>query len=55
MSIRGILKLSVIAGLALAVCGCGSPNIIGTDAAVYSTGTLYAVSSQDLNLSLIHI
>jgi hypothetical protein len=49
MSIRGILKLSVLAGLVLAVCGCGSPNIIGTDAAVYSTGTLYAVSSQNLN------
>jgi hypothetical protein len=49
MSIRGILKHSVLVGLVLAVCGCGRPNIIGSDAAVYSTGTLYAVSSQDLN------
>ena len=49
MSIRGILKLSVLACLVLAVCGCGKPNIIGTDAAVYSGGTLHAVSSRDLN------
>ena len=49
MSIRGILKLSVLACMVLAVCGCGKPNIIGTDAAVYSAGTLHAVSSQDLN------
>jgi len=33
----------------LAVCGCGRPNLIGTDAAVYSQGKLYAVSGQDLN------
>ena len=35
--------------LTLAVCGCGRPNLIGTDAAVYSQGKLYAVSGQDLN------
>jgi len=39
----------VLAGLTLAVCGCGRPNLIGTDAAVYSQGKLYAVSGQDLN------
>jgi len=49
MSIRGIWKVSVFAGLMLAVCGCGRPNLIGTDAAVYSRGKLYAVSGQDLN------
>ncbi len=49
MSIRGIWKVSVFAGLMLAVCGCGRPNLIGTDAAVYSQGKLYAVSGQDLN------
>jgi len=39
----------VFASLMLAVCGCGRPNLIGTDAAVYSQGKLYAVSGQDLN------
>lgn len=48
MSIRRVCKVSVLAGLMLAVCGCGRPNIIGTDAAVYSAGKLYAVASQDL-------
>jgi len=33
----------------MSVCGCGRPNFIGTDAAVYSRGTLYAVASQDMN------
>jgi hypothetical protein len=49
MLIRGIWKVSVFIGLMLAVCGCGRPNLIGTDAAVYSRGKLYAVSSQDLD------
>ncbi len=49
MSIRGIWKVSVFTGLMLAVCGCGRPNLIGTDAAVYSGGKLYAVTSQDLD------
>ncbi len=49
MSMRGIWKVSVLAGLMLSVCGCGRPNLIGTDAAVYSRGGLYAVASQDLN------
>jgi len=49
MSIREIWKISVVAVLMLAVCGCSRPNIIGADAAVYSRGNLYAVSDRDLN------
>jgi hypothetical protein len=49
MSIKQILKLFMVAVLMLAVCGCGRPTIIGTDAAVYSRGNLYAVSGHDLN------
>jgi len=49
MSKRVICKYFVLAVLMLSVCGCGRPNLIGTDAAVYSRGTLYAVASQDLN------
>ncbi len=49
MSIREIWKVTVFTGLMLAVCGCSSPTLIGTDAAVYSSGTLYAVSGQNLD------
>ena len=49
MSKRRIWKVFVLAGLMLSICGCGRPNLIGTDAAVYSRGALYAVDSQDLN------
>jgi len=49
MSISGIRKVFVFVGLMLAVCGCGRPKMIGNDAAVYSGGKLYAVSSQNLN------
>jgi len=49
MSKKGIWKYFVVAVLMLSVCGCGRPNLIGTDAAVYSRGALYAVASQDLN------
>ena len=49
MSIRGIWKVSVFTGLMLAMCGCGRPKLIGTDAAVYSGGKLYAVAGQNLN------
>ena len=49
MSRIGNWKYFVLSGLMLSVCGCGRPNLIGTDAAVYSNGKLYAVSSQDLN------
>ena len=50
MSTRRIRKVLVFAGLMLVVCGCGGrPNLVGTDAAVYSGRTLYAVASQDLS------
>jgi hypothetical protein len=49
MSIRGFSNVVVIACLMLIVCGCSRPNIVGTDAAVYSRGALYAVSGKDLN------
>jgi len=41
----------VLAGSMLAMCGCGRPTIIGSDAAVYSSGSgkLYAVASKDMN------
>lgn len=46
MLVRQILGVFVVAGL-LAVCGC-APSIVGTDAGVYSTGKLYAVTSHDM-------
>ena len=49
MSIRGFSNVVVIACLIITVCGCSRPNIVGTDAAVYSRGALYAVSGKDLN------
>lgn len=49
MSIRGFSKLVIFAGVMLIVCGCSKPTIIGTDAAVYSGGSLYAVAGKDLN------
>ncbi len=49
MSIQRMCTICVLAGLMLAVCGCGRPNLIGTDAAVYSRGKLYAVAGKDLN------
>jgi hypothetical protein len=49
MSTRRIMKVLVFAGLMLVVCGCGRPNLVGTDAAAYSGSKLYAVVSQDLN------
>ncbi len=49
MSKRKAWKYFVLAVLMLSVCGCGRPNLIGTDAAVYSRGTLFAVASHDLS------
>lgn len=49
MSIQRRCTICVLAGLMLAVCGCGRPNLIGTDAAVYSRGKLYAVAGRDMN------
>ncbi len=49
MSIQKMCTICVLAGLMLVVCGCGRPNLIGTDAAVYSRGKLYAVTGRDMN------
>ena len=49
MSIQRMCTVCVLAGLMLAMCGCGRPNLIGTDAAVYSGGKLHAVAGQDMN------
>jgi len=49
MSFQRICTICVLAGLMLAMCGCGRPTIIGSDAGVYSGGKLYAVAGQDLN------
>jgi len=49
MSIREICKVSVFISLMLSVFGCSSPTLIGNNAAAYSGGTLYAVSSQSLD------
>lgn len=47
MLVKQILTVSVLAVLVMAVCGC-APTIIGSDAGVYSRGTLYAVASRDI-------
>ena len=49
MSIRGFSKYVVLAGLMLILCGCGKPTLIGTDAAVYSRGSLYALAGKNLD------
>lgn len=49
MSIKEIWRLLLVAVLMLALCGCGRPALIGTEAAVYSRGALYAVYDKDLN------
>jgi len=49
MLIQRKCTVCVLAGLMLAMCGCGKPQIIGSDAAVYSGGKLYAVAGKDLN------
>lgn len=49
MSIQRKCTVCVVAGLMLAICGCGRPTIIGSDAGVYSGGKLYAVAAQDMN------
>ena len=49
MSIQRKCTVCVLAALMLAMCGCGRPTIIGSDAAVYSGGKLYAVAGKDLN------
>ena len=49
MLIQRKCTVCVLAALMLAMCGCGKPTIIGSDAAVYSGGKLYAVAGRDLN------
>ena len=49
MSIQRKCTVFVLAALMLAMCGCGRPQIIGSDAAVYSGGKLCAVAGKDLN------
>jgi hypothetical protein len=49
MTIRGFSRLVVFAGMMLILCGCSKPTLIGTDAAVYSGGSLYAVAGKDLD------
>ena len=49
MSMKRILKVFVLMVLMLSICGCGRPHFIGTDAAAYSGGKLYAVASKDMN------
>jgi hypothetical protein len=49
MSTKEIWRLLLVGVLMLAACGCGRPALIGTEAAVYSRGALYAVYDKDLN------
>jgi hypothetical protein len=49
MTIRGFSRFVVFAGMMVVLCGCGRPTLVGTDAAVYSRGSLYAVAGKDLN------
>jgi len=48
MSVRKVLLVLSLVGVTLAATAC-RPNIVGTDAGVYSAGTLYAVLNQDLD------
>ncbi|MGB2807242.1 MAG: DUF3568 family protein [Sedimentisphaerales bacterium] len=49
MTITRFSKVVVFASMMLILCGCGKPTLIGTDAAVYSRGSLFALSGKDLN------
>jgi len=49
MTIRGFSRFVVFAGMMVVLCGCGKPTLVGTDAAVYSRGSLYAVAGKDLD------
>jgi uncharacterized protein YceK len=46
MLVRRIWVVLVVAELVLVIGGC-TPSIVSSDAGVYSTGRLYAVTSQD--------
>ena len=45
---KRILTIFVFAGVMLAIFGC-RPSLIGSDAGVYSSGKLYAVTGRDMN------
>ena len=47
MLIRRILLGCVLGGLVLTVCSC-APSLVGTEAGVYSSRKLYAVTAKDL-------
>lgn len=49
MLVKRILVFFVFAGVMLAFGGC-RPSLIGSESAVYSMGTLYAVTNQDLTM-----
>ncbi len=49
MTITRFSKFVVFASMMLILCGCSKPIIIGSDAAVYSGGSLYAVSGKGLD------
>lgn len=49
MTMERIQKVVVLACLVLVLYGCGKPELIGSEAAVYSGGKLYAVASNDLD------
>lgn len=49
MTITRFSKVVVFACMMLILCGCGKPTLIGTDAAVYSRGSLFALSGKDLD------
>lgn len=49
MAMKRICKVVVPVFLMFVVYGCGRPHLIGSDAAVYSGGKLYAVTGHDLN------
>ncbi len=49
MTITRFSKFVVFASMMLILCGCRKPTLIGSDAAVYSRGSLYAVAGKDLN------
>jgi hypothetical protein len=48
MLAKRVLLVGALVAVSAGAHGCRAPNIVGTDAAVYSGGKLYAVSSKDM-------
>jgi len=48
MLVKRILLAGMLVAMATGACGC-RPQIVGTDAAVYSAGKLYAVAPADMS------